>query len=216
MALTDYPFTPSEYLLLNADQFVQEASASDRFTLLLSDGYVSGKALASLLITAAILANEEEGALQIEVRESKGFFMRSHSSNVYIKPVGFPPNWNTYTLESAVLYASGQLYSTQQENTIYNTVYTLLREDSKDPWAKIADLVEWGLASSNWLIPVEGDAAAAFSIPFICPGKVRDLVLDQPIRIYRELLASVQENQPPLWKLMQGEISRALTDRKGK
>lgn len=214
MGMLDLPFTPSEYILLNADQFAPEAGQDERFTLLLSDGFVSAKALVALLISAAILTNEEENALTLEIRENRGLFLRSRSTNLYLKPSGVIPNWNSYTLESAVIYFAGQLFSTQQENTVYNTVYSLLREDSKSPWRKIVDLVEWGLASSNWLIPVEGDAANAFSIPFICPGKVRDLVLSQPVDPYRELLDSTRINRPAIWKLMQDEITKALNDRK--
>lgn len=214
MGFIDYPFTPSEYILLNADQFASETGKSDRFSLLLSEGNVSGTELASILITAALLANEGEGSLKMVISNEKSFLGITRSTKLMITPEGIAPNWNSYTLESALLYCANQLVSARMENTVYQTVYTLLRENSKNPWVTVVNLVEWGLVSSNWLIPVEGEAAAAFSIPFICPGKVRDLVLSQPADPYVDLLLATKNSQPDIWKMMQAEISQAFADRK--
>lgn len=215
MGLTDFSFTPSEFILLHGDKFAPEVKQSDGHQLLCSDGVVNGSYLAMMIIAASILANEEVGALAIEIRQKKKLFSSKQTSDVYIHPVGQSPNWSGYTVESAILFISGQLFAVQGEYTVYNVVHSMLLEDRKDPWQKIIEIVEWGLASSNWLLPVEGDAAAAFQTPFICPEKVRELAYAQPIDPIRQLILNCKNNTPEIWKLMLAEIEQAFRDRKG-
>ena len=214
MRITELSFTPSEYILLNADKYVPEAKGKDGHNLLCSEGMVDGPQLAAMLVSAALLANQAEKALEIELGQSKRLFRLDPIAHVYLRPQGQPPNWNGYTLENTLLFIIGQLFAMQDVNTVRNVVYELIREDRPDPWQKVIEVVEWGLASSNWLIPVEGEAAAAFSTPFICPAKVRDLVLAQPEEPVRDLLATCKRDQPELWKIMRTEVGLAIKDRR--
>ena len=105
MKLTDSAFTPSELILLNGDKFAPEVE-SDGHQLLCSDGMVNGHYLAVMMTAAAILANEEEGALAVELRvQKKKLFSSGSTQHVYIKPIGQSPSWNGYTLESAILFS---------------------------------------------------------------------------------------------------------------
>jgi hypothetical protein len=63
-------------------------------------------------------------------------------------------------------------------------------------------------------MPVEGEAAAAFSTPFICPAKVRDLAMSQPSTPIVNMLTSCKKNRPELWRQMMTEISEAFEDRR--
>ncbi|MBP9040699.1 MAG: hypothetical protein KBF64_02875 [Anaerolineaceae bacterium] len=215
MGLTEFSFTPSEYVFLNGDQFAPKAEGSGSLALLCSDASVDGYQLAINLILAAILANEAEGALEISVQEKKKLFGSGSSREIYLRKTSAPPNWSGYTLESAVMFITSTLF-TQQKHTLYNIVYVLLGQDRPDPWQKIIELVEWGLASSNWLIPVEGEAAAAFSTPFICPAKVRELALEKPVEPMTSLLTGLQQTRSPLTQALVNEIEHALRDRKSR
>ena len=215
MRLSELSFTPSEYILLNADKYAPEAKGKDGHNLLCSEGMVNGPRLAAMLVLAALLANQEEKALEIELGQSKRLFRLDPVAHVYLRPHGQPPNWSGYTLENTLLFIAGQLFAMQDVNTVRNVVYELIREDRPDAWQKVIEVVEWGLASSNWLIPVEGEAAAAFSTPFICPAKVRDLALAQPEEPVRDLLSSCKRDQPELWKNILAEIDLAFKDRRG-
>jgi hypothetical protein len=212
MKLTESPFTPSELILLNGDQFAPEAE-SNGHQLLCSDGMVNGHYLSVMMMAGAILANEEENALTVEVKQQKKFLSLSSSQQVMIRPVGQSPNWNGYTLESAILYSSGQLFAVQGDYSVRNVVYTFLLEDRKQPWQKVIEFVEWGLATSNWLMPVEGDAAKAFQTPFICPDKVQELAFAQPLGPIKQIFSSCKKNTPELWKLLLAEIDQAFKDR---
>ena len=214
MRLSELSFTPSEYILLNADKYAPEAKGKDGHNLLCSEGMVNGPRLAAMLVLAALLANQEEKALEIELGQSKRLFRLDPVAHVYLRPHGQPPNWSGYTLENTLLFIAGQLFAMQDVNTVRNVVYELIREDRPDAWQKVIEVVEWGLASSNWLIPVEGEAAAAFSTPFICPAKVRDLALAQPEEPVRDLLSSCKRDQPELWKNILAEIDLAFKDRR--
>ena len=213
MKLTDSPFTPSELILLNGDQFAPEIESGGH-QLLCSDGMVNGHHLAVMMTAAAILANVEEKALEIETRKRRKIsFSSSPNESILIHPVGQPPSWNGYTLESAILFSSGQIFAVQDEFSVRKVVYAVLLEDRKTPWQKIIEFVEWGLATSNWLMPVTGDAAKAFQTPFICPEKVQELAFAQPLDAVKGLLSSCKKNTPELWKLLLGEIDQALKDR---
>jgi hypothetical protein len=216
MRITELSFTPSEYILLNADKYAPEAKGKNGHNLLCSDGVVNGPYLAAMLVSASLLANQGEKALEIDLGHSKRLFRLDPMAHVYLRPQGQPPNWSGYTLENTMLFIAGQLFAMQDVNTVRNAVYELIREDCPEPWQKVIEVVEWGLASSNWLIPVEGEAAAAFSTPFICPAKVRDLVLAQPEEPVRDLLTSCKRDQPELWKNMFMEVELAFKDRRQK
>jgi hypothetical protein len=77
----------------------------------------------------------------------------------------------------------------------------------------VIEFVEWGLATSNWLMPVEGDAAKAFQTPFICPDKVQELAYAQPLEPVKGLLSSCKKNTPVVWKTLLAEIDLGLKDR---
>jgi hypothetical protein len=214
MKLTDLPFTPSELILLNGEKFAPEVQTGGH-QLLCSDGMVNGHYLAVMMVAAAILANEEENAMEIEVKQRTKLFSPNPSTQVLIHPVGQAPNWNGYTLESAILFSAGQFFAVQEDYSVRNVVYTVLLEDRKHPWTKVIDFVEWGLATSNWLMPVEGDAAKAFQTPFICPEKVQELAFSQPLSLIKGLLSSCKKNSPEKWKFLLAEIDQAIKDRVG-
>lgn len=212
MGLTDYSFTPSEYIFLNGEKFAPAADGHDGLSLLCTDIQVDGHFLAVEMMMAAILANEFEGALEIEIRErKKNLFGSGGKKEVFLNVVRLAPNWSGYTLESAVMFNAGNLRPTQQ-NSLLNIIIMILAENLPVPWKKVIDLVEGGLASSNWLIPVGGGAAGAFSTPFICPGHVRKLVLEQPSEPITGLLTGCKQHHPGLWELMKDEIERAMNE----
>jgi hypothetical protein len=214
MNLLDFSFTPSEFILLNGDKFSPEFSGENSLHLLCSEGSVDGMYLASLMCAAAFLANENESALTLELVQKKKIFGLWESTKLVVRPAGPAPNWNGFTLESGVLFVTSQAYAVPGDYGIYNTIHAMLVEDRTQPWMKIIELVEWGLASSNWLLPVEGEAAAAFSTPFICPAKVRDLVLAQSPAPVINLLTTCKKTRPEIWRQMMVEINQAFTDRK--
>jgi hypothetical protein len=111
------------------------------------------------------------------------------------------------------MFAASQMYSSPGDHSARRTIYTILAKDRPNPWEKVVELVEWGLASSNWLMPVEGEAAAAFSTPFICPAKVRDLAFSQPSTPIVNLLTSCKKSRPEVWRQLMTEIDQAFQDR---
>jgi hypothetical protein len=172
MKYSESSFTPSEYILLNGDKFSPESNSENKIHLLCSDGTVDGEYLAALMVTAAILANEEEGALTLELTQTKKMLGLKESAHLILRPVGTTPNWNGFTLESGILFIASQAYAVPGNYSVQNTIYNILATEKPQPWTKIIDLVEWGLASSNWLMPVGKEAAGVFSTPFICPANV--------------------------------------------
>jgi hypothetical protein len=213
MILSEYSFTPSEFILLTGEKFSPESQDENQLSLLCSDGCVDGMYLASLMCAAAILANEDEDALTLELTQTKKMFGLKESTHLIIRPAGVAPKWNGFTLESGVLFIASQAYAVPGDYSVYNTIYHILAEDRPKPWMKVIELVEWGLASSNWLMPVEGEASGVFSTPFICPANVRDLVLAQPAAPVVNLLTSCKKARPDIWRQLTLEINQAFADR---
>jgi hypothetical protein len=214
MNLSGYSFTPSEFILLTGDKFSPEKTGDNSLPLLCSDGTVDGVYLSVLMCAAAILANEEEGALTLELTTTKKMFGLKESTHLIMRPAGVPTNWNGFTLESGVVFICSQAYAMPGDYSVQNTIYNILVENRKQPWMKIVEMVEWGLAASNWLMPVEGEAAAAFSTPFICPANVRELVLSQDSSPVVKLLTTCKKARPEIWKQLTFEINQAFEDRK--
>ncbi len=213
MSFINSCFTPSELIFLNGDKFAPESSKGDHFQLLTSDIVVSGPYLVNMMVAAAVLANEQMGALQLELNKEKGLLGLGSARNLLVTAVGQPPNWPGYTLEAAIPYLASQIGPYRGRNTLYAILLNVVTEDIPHYWKKIIEMVEWGLASSNWLMPVEGNAASAFSIPFICPAKVKELATQQPLDPLRKLLSECKKNRPEVWTVMMSEIEHAGRDR---
>jgi hypothetical protein len=214
MHLYEYSFTPSEYILLNGEKFSPEKSGENSIPLLTSDGFVDGPYLATLMCIASILANEEEQSISLEMTTSKGLFGLKEKTNLVIKPQMNTANWNGFTLESGVAFFASQAHAVSGDYSVKNTFYTIISEDREKPWMKIIEMVEWGLAASNWLMPVGEQASSAFSTPFICPSNVRELVLAQNSSVTINLLNTCKKTRPEIWRQLTQEITQAFEERK--
>lgn len=214
MHLYEYSFTPSEYILLSGEKFSSEKTGENSIPLLASDATVDGPTLANLMCMAAILANEEEQAIVLELSSNKSLFGLKESTRLIIRPTRNAANWNGFTLESGVAFFATQAYAVSGDYSVKNTIYTILAEDRAKPWTKIIEMVEWGLAASNWLMPVGEQAASAFSTPFICPSNVRDLVQAQPSSVVINLLTTCKKARPEIWRQMNLEITEAFENRR--
>lgn len=214
MHLYEYSFTPSEYILLSGEKFSPEKTGENAIPLLASDGSVDGPYLANLICIAAILANEDEQAIELEMITTKSLFGLKESTHLIIRPTRKTANWNGFTLESGVAFFATQAYAVSGDYSVQNTIFTLLAEEREKPWMKIIETVAWGLAASNWLMPVGNEAATAFSTPFICPSNVRDLVQAQDATVVINLLTNCKKTRPEIWRQMNLEIAQAFEARK--
>jgi len=206
---SELSFTPSEYMLLNGDQFSEEDSGSNSIQLLCSDLTVNGPILAAHMLVAAILANEADGGLAIELEfERKPFSPKPKFLHLHLQSPR--PRWSGMTLEDSLLNLVSAARSAQGDNTLGSILKQLFSQKPMRPWTRVIELVEWGLASNNWLIPVEGGASSAFTTPFVCPAHVSRLALSQPAEPVLKLLKECRTSRPEVWSLMRDEIARTI------
>jgi hypothetical protein len=206
---SELSFTPSEYILLNGDQFSEEDSGVKSIQLLCSEHTVNGPILAAHMLVAAILANEADGGLAIELEQvRKPFSPKPTSLHMHLRSPR--PKWSGMTLEDSMLNMVSAARSTLGDNTLGSILKQLFSQKSAIPWTRVIELVEWGLASNNWLIPVEGNASSAFTTPFICPAHVARLALSQPAEPVLQLLKECRTSRPEVWAILRDEIARAL------
>lgn len=65
---------PSELILLNGDQFAREKRLGERVELINIDAAVDARELGEAVLAAAFLANEQAGAVHLEMRQKRALF----------------------------------------------------------------------------------------------------------------------------------------------
>lgn len=206
---SELSFTPSEYMLLNGDRFSEEDTGGNSIQLLCSDRVVNGPILAAHMLVGAILANEADGGLALELEiDRKPFSTKSKSLHLLLRSPR--PRWSGMTLEDSLLNLVSTARSTEGDNSLGSILRHLFSQKPTKPWVRVIEIVEWGLASNNWLIPVEGGASSAFTTPFVCPAHVSRLAVSQPGEPILQLLNDCRTSRPEVWTLMRDEIARNL------
>jgi hypothetical protein len=177
--------------------------------MLCSHYVVNGPILAAHMLVGAILANEADGGLSLELQEERKL-LSSGKRSLRLVPLSPRPRWSGMTLEDALVNLTASARSSMSDNSIAGILSILFGQKPVKPWVRIVNIVEMGLASNNWLIPVNGSAASAFTTPFICPARVRDLVVAQPEEPIVELLKNCRTNRPMIWELLRSDVARSL------
>lgn len=206
---SELSFTPSEYMLLNGERFSEEEKGENGFQLLCSESLVNGPILAAHMLVGSILANEADKglALQMDV-DRKPFSSKPKLLRLIL--LSPRPKWSGLTLEDSLLNLVGATRSTMGDNSLGAILQQLFNQKKTKPWKRVIEIVEWGLASNNWLIPVEGTAASAFTTPFVCPAHVGRLALAQPAEPILKLLNDCRTNRPEIWTILRDEIAKSL------
>jgi hypothetical protein len=207
------PLAPSEIILLNGEQFAKKARIGN-LDLLHAEASVSAEQLAQAMLAAAILANEQAGAIRLDVREKKALLGFRKVSRLYAVPDQASPSWPPGCLEAEVRPLSEQLLAGVEGNEVSSVIVAWLKQDSANPWQSAIELVKAGLASRYLLDAVEEKRLKVFSTTrYELPDATATLIAQQPIEPVQQLLRSCQDNQPGKWNLLQNEIRSAIKAR---
>src|SRR5688500_6935493 len=107
MSSGSYPFTASELVLLYGEQFSKSARLGG-FELLQGGMKVSADQLGLNAIAAAFLANEQMGAIRLEIRPQKKLFGLMTATPIFVELASGANQWPAGTLEAAILDILGQ------------------------------------------------------------------------------------------------------------
>lgn len=204
---------PSEIVLLSGELFAKKVRMGN-VDLLHTAASVSAEQLAQAMLAVAILANEQAGAIRLDVREKKALLGFRKVSRLYAVPDQASASWPPGCLESQVRPLSEQLLAGGENNEVSSVIAAWLKQDSANPWQSAIELVKAGLASRYLLDAVEEKRLKVFSTTrYELPDSTATLIARQPTEPVQQLLRSCQDNQPEKWNLLQNEIRSAIKAR---
>ncbi|WP_331234530.1 hypothetical protein [Natronorarus salvus] len=209
--------TPSELVFLHGERFATRAIAGN-VSLPLSDRAVATDQLATAVLTAAFLANEEEGAIRFEMGETARWLGLRKRTALSVATNGPAPMWPDHTLEWAVSTFLGGMEGetgTADPILVAALVDALFDGDETDPWRYVIELVEDGLAArglldrrrERWLRLPTGRTEYGLT------GELERLAADSSPEKIERLFSAVETARPELWKLLRWELERAVAAR---
>jgi hypothetical protein len=208
--------TPSEIILLRADEFVAAASALDtinmigKFDLLHKPGKVQARGLSQMLFSAALLAAERMGQLRLEIGSPKGLFSFFSSPTAIAFAANNTNSWPEGSLENRIVQAvqgRGQL-------PVAQTVYEVLEYNDSRYFNLTPELVKEALAFRNLLIKEQNTQLLIVKTTrYHLPESTMQLVAAQPVEPVRQLIEDTRRNDARLWKLLQTAIEKGMEKR---
>jgi hypothetical protein len=207
------PFSPSELVLLNGDQFAKKVMLGN-IQLLHTDASVSVSQLGQAILAAAVLAVEAVENLEFEVRQDKAMFGLRKVKKLYASPTQTPVEWPEHSLEAQLPLIAEQFKQDQESQEISNLIYTWLRQDSSSPWQSTIEMVEAGLAERGLLDASKETRLKVFTVTnYSLPESTASLAAEQPVEPIKQLLADCENNRREDWELLVKQIKSAIKAR---
>lgn len=202
--------SPSELVLLRGDAFADKGGMLDKVMLLDGQKEVSLKQLAQSLLAVALLANEEAGALHLEVRTKKALFGLRTVTSLFAVPTSADVEWPMGSLEAKILDAVNR----RNDPEVADVLVDVMAEDSSDPRGYLVQQVSTALAERGLLEIVSEKKLKIFRVnSFRLPEATAAQAAAQPVEPLQQLLATCERERPPVWKLMTDHIKSAMSRR---
>lgn len=90
--------TPSETVLLNGERFARRGLV-DNVRLMGVDRKVAADDLARVVLSAAVLANDERDGIRLTIGDRSRWFGFGSQTALFVEPGRDEPSWPEYTLE---------------------------------------------------------------------------------------------------------------------
>jgi hypothetical protein len=193
-------FTPSDLVILFGDRFAPEAGIlMPREEVLTSGKKIGNEGLALAAVRAALLANEQAGAIRLEKGTKKVMFglMKKETMNVVV--TGSPPAWPQGSMEAAVAAAAARGTPNVEE-----LVAALIVKQRTDPSKHLLDIARIGMALRGLLAAEETKKLKILTtIKYTLPDPVRARLNPADADEVKSILDSDDRTRP--------DISRAVT-----
>lgn len=207
--------SPSDVVYFNASSFTglvgkAKSVMAGKTGLVYAEEKVPAADLGTALLATALLANEQAGAVRLEMREKKEVLGLKTVQTLYVEPTGEQPAWPVGSLEARFLEAVPR--STSRE--LDDVYYQMYAEDASLPWHQIAFLVVDGLKTRQLLQTIEKKRLKIFkSTEVVVPDSTRALAAGADVEPARALISSAQA-RPDFWEIVTREIGQAVNRRK--
>lgn len=207
------PLSPSELVLLKGEQFAKK-SFSGNIKLLHTDNKVSAKEVSQAIMMAALLANEQTGAVRLEVGRKKALLGLRKVNTLFVTPGDITVSWPDNSLESEIPILAEQLLDEKERNEVSTIFYTWLRKDSANPWQSAVELVKEGMASREYLEKIEQKKLKFFTLThYELPESTSSLATQQSAQPIKQLLTACEQTRPEVWKFIIKHIKTAVSQR---
>lgn len=204
--------SPSEAVFLNGEQFASEGSWLQTETdLLHTDQTVSAQGLSDVVLSVAILANEQAGALRLVPGQKKGWFGLRTRRVLFVEAGDRTPEWPAGSLEALVQESAASLLARGNPVTGEDLVYHLLGADSQNPYLETFDDLSAGLAGRDLLETSETRVLRIFTTTrYDLPESTALLAREADLAAVRDLLAETETDRPEVWARLHGGIAKAV------
>ncbi|HWQ31263.1 MAG TPA: hypothetical protein VNQ79_00145 [Blastocatellia bacterium] len=204
------PFAPSELIYLNGEKYAQPGGMlTAKVKLLHAETKVSASELGQAILAATVLAGEQSGGIRLRTAAEKRLFGLRTVNVLYADPGPQPARFPDHSLEAQVcaLVAGGPV-------RISNLFYTILQDDSSEPWQDVTELVKGGLNARGWLEAEEVRHLKVFkSVNYRLPQRTAQLAAAQSLDPINRMLNGTAQQRPELWQLLVSELISARNSR---
>jgi hypothetical protein len=199
--------TPSERVLIFGDRFSTPAGMLGYSEVVLSSGNkVDADRLAQNVFAAALLANEQAGAIRLEPRQGKAMFGLMKTEKLHAVPGHKQVGWPQGSLE-AVIAAS-----VQSQPKVEDLVGAILGHKSSSPAQSLCAKTKAALAARGVLHAEEKKTLKLFaSTTYSLPDGVRAAAEQTGFGHVEQMLRSCEQQRPQLWAELIRGIKAGIT-----
>jgi hypothetical protein len=201
---------PSELVLLNGERFAKKRVWWGGVELLHTKTKVSSKEIGLAILEAAFLANEEAGAIRLEVGQKKTFFGLFQVTTLFAVPSENAPKWPAHSLESYV-----HQHTSQGRADVSTIIYRWLGHDSFSPWNSAVNLIKKGMAQRGMLEEIKEKKRLKFftATHYMLLRRTERLARYESVEPVQQALAVCQQARPEVWNLLVTQIKGAIASR---
>ncbi|HWI53446.1 MAG TPA: DUF4339 domain-containing protein [Symbiobacteriaceae bacterium] len=205
--------TPSEVVLLFADQFAGEGSLlkGGNWTTLTTGAKVGYTDLTAALLSAALLANEQAGAIRLRMAPKKAMFGLKTVNAIYVEYVQDPPEWPEGSLEWIAVEGMRGM----QPREAADLFTGMLLMDSSYPHTLAANIASVGLEKRALLSTEEKKKLLIIStMNFRVTDQTRQAMEACPSGPVRQLLDQCRQTRPDIYQGLVEAAAKAIGNRK--
>ncbi|MFL5381606.1 MAG: hypothetical protein ACJ8GN_03705 [Longimicrobiaceae bacterium] len=199
--------TPSERVLIFGDRFSTPAGMLGYSEVVLSSGSkVDADRLAQNLFAAAFLANEQAGAIGLELRQGKAMFGLMKTEKLHAVSGHEQVGWPQGSLE-AVIAAS-----VQRHPEVDDLVGGILGQKTNSPAQSLCARAKAALAARGVLHAEEKKTLKVFtSVTYLLPEHARMAAEQTGAGHVEQMLRACQQQRPQLWAALIRDIKAGIT-----
>jgi hypothetical protein len=208
-----YSLSPSELVFLNGELFAGKAMLGN-MRLLHTDMSVSISQLGLAVLSAAFLANEKTGALDLETYQKKAMLGLRKVTGLLVRPGGSPVSWPAGCLEEEFLSLTQHRHASGASTDVTDLIYAWLRQDTSDPWRTVLENLQSALADRGLLNRDLEKKLKIFTVTnYSLTNETLVLAGKDTIRPIQQILSACERERGEIWNLLTKHIKKAISAR---